>query len=343
MIRIIKKENEDVFDISVRKNNNFFANGVLVHNCCEISLRPYTFCNLCTIDVSDIDSQEELNNRAKAAAFIGTLQASYTDFHYLRDIWQKNSEEDALIGVSMTGIASGLILKDTFSITETAKCVVDENKRVANLIGINSAKRSTTLKPEGTASLVAGTSSGIHAFHAPYYIRRMRINKNEELYTYLKSILDETFIEDEFFSPTTTAVLSMPIKSPETSIFRNETEIDLLERMKKFQLEWIRSGYISGANNNNVSLTVSIKKENWDSVRDWAWNNKEFYTGISVLPYDGGSYPQLPFEDITEDVYNEMIAKLDGVHIDLRNIIEEIDTTNLQGEQACSGGGCEVK
>jgi ribonucleoside-diphosphate reductase alpha chain len=151
--------------------------------CAEINLKANQFCNLCEINASDIETQDEYNARCKAAAFIGTLQASYTDFHYLRDIWKKTTEKEALLGIGMTGIASGNVLK--LDMKEAAKVACDENERVAGLLGINKAARVTTVKPSGTTSLVLGTSSGIHAWHSEYYIRRIRLGKNESLYTYL--------------------------------------------------------------------------------------------------------------------------------------------------------------
>jgi len=152
--------------------------------CAEISLRPFQFCNLTTIHAGDVKDQADLNERAKAASFIGTLQASYTNFHYLRDIWKKTTEKEALIGVSMTGIASGSVLK--LDMKEAANIVKEENARVAAIIGTNPAARTTTVKPEGTSSLVLGTSSGIHAWHSEYYTRRIRVGKNESIYTYLQ-------------------------------------------------------------------------------------------------------------------------------------------------------------
>jgi len=150
--------------------------------CCEIALKPYQFCNLTEINFSNVESQEDLNERAKAAAFLGTLQASYTDFHYLRDIWKRTTEKEALIGVSGTGIASGEVLK--YNLKEAAEVVKTENARVAKIIGINKAARTTAIKPSGTTSLVLGTSSGIHAWHSAYFIRRMRLGKNEAIYKY---------------------------------------------------------------------------------------------------------------------------------------------------------------
>ena len=149
--------------------------------CAEINLKPNQFCNLCEVNASTIESQEDLNARVKAAAFIGTLQASYTDFHYLRDVWKKTTEKEALLGIGMTGIASGAVLN--FSLKEAAKIAVEENARLAEVIGINKAARVTCVKPSGTTSLVLGTSSGIHAWHDDFYLRRIRIGKNEALYS----------------------------------------------------------------------------------------------------------------------------------------------------------------
>ena len=166
--------------------------------CCEIALRPNQFCNLCEVNASDIDSQDDLNERVKAAAFIGTLQAGYTDFHYLRPIWQETTEKDALIGVSMTGIGSGVVLG--YDMKKAASIVKRENTRVAKLININASARCTTVKPAGTTSLTLGTSSGIHAWHNDYYIRRIRVGKNESIYNYLVNNHPE-LIEDEYFRP----------------------------------------------------------------------------------------------------------------------------------------------
>ena len=167
--------------------------------CCEIALRPYQFCNLCEVNVSDVRDQADLEARVRAAAFIGTLQAGYTDFHYLRQIWKKTTERDALIGVSMTGIGSAAVLK--MDLRTAAKVVKEENARVAQVLGIKQGARCTTVKPAGTTSLTLGTSSGIHAWHNDYYIRRIRVGKNEAIYNYL-AIHHPELIEDEYFRPT---------------------------------------------------------------------------------------------------------------------------------------------
>ena len=305
--------------------------------CCEIALRPYQFCNLCEVNASDIESQEDFNNRVKAAAFIGTLQAGYTDFHYLRDVWKRTTEKDALIGVSMTGIGSGAVLG--YNMTQAAEEVKKENARVAELIGINKSARTTTVKPAGTTSLTLGTSSGIHAWHNDYYIRRVRVGKNEAIYTYL-SIYHPELVEDEVFRPHDTAVISVPQKAPKGSILRHESPFDLLERIKKVAQEWIKPGHRTGQNTHNVSATVSIKENEWDLVGEWMWNNRKYYNGLSVLPYSDHTYQQAPFEDCDEETYNRMMKSLKDV--DLSKIVELDDNTDLSGELACSGGACTV-
>jgi ribonucleoside-triphosphate reductase len=306
--------------------------------CCEIALRPFQFCNLCEVNVSDITSQEDLNDRVAAAAFIGTLQAGYTNFHYLRPVWQRTTEKDALIGVGMTGIGSGQAQK--FNLKEAAERVKFVNETTAAAIGINKSARSTTIKPSGTSSLVLGTSSGIHAWHNDYYVRRVRVGKNESIYSYL-AIHHPELIEDEFFRPHDTAVISVPQKAPEGSILRHESALELLERVKWFSANWVKPGHRTGQNTHNISATVSIKEGEWEAVGEWMWENKKFYNGLSVLPYHGGTYIQAPFEDCDETKYNEMMKSL--TNIDLSKVVELVDNTNLTGEVACAGGACEVQ
>jgi ribonucleoside-diphosphate reductase alpha chain len=305
--------------------------------CCEIALRSYQFCNLCEVNVSNIESQEDLNERVRVGAFIGTLQAAYTDFHYLRDIWRKTTEKDALLGVGMTGIGSGAIL--AYDLKKAADLAKAENARVAEIIGVNKAARVTTVKPSGTSSLVLGTSSGIHAWHNDFYIRRIRVGKNEAIYNYL-AINHPELVEDDFFKPTIQAVISVPQKAPAGSILRTENVMDMLERTKKFNMQWVKKGHRKGANTNNVSATVSINENEWEQVGQWMWENRDTFNGLSVLPYFGGSYTQAPFEDITEEQFNEMAQHLHN--IDLSKIVEFTDDTALMDQAACAGGACEI-
>lgn len=306
--------------------------------CAEIALRPYQFCNLTEMNVSDLEDQEDLNDRARAAAFIGTLQSGYTDFHYLRTVWQDTTEKDALLGVGMTGIASGKVYE--LDLKQAAEIVKEENRRVADLIGVNRAARTTCVKPSGTTSLCLGTSSGVHPWHNDHYVRRMRVGKNEPLYRYMAKNFP-ALIEDCYFKPHIEAVMSFPQKTPEGAILRTEKVISFLNRVKKINTDWVHAGHIDGDNMHNVSCTASVKEKEWDRVGEWMWKNRESYTGVSVLPYDGGTYTQAPFEDCTEETFNEMISDLHA--IDLKKIKEEEDTINhAMDSVACAGGACEI-
>ena len=305
--------------------------------CCEIALRPFQFCNLTEVNASDITDQADLESRVSAAAFLGTLQAGYTDFHYLRDIWRKTTEKDSLLGVSMTGIAANIVEKlDIESASLQAKL---ENHRVAKIIGINPASRITCVKPAGTTSLVLGSSSGIHAWHDEYYIRRIRVGKNEAIYSYLLNNHPE-LVEDEYYNPDEQAVISIPQKAPAGAITRKESVFDLLERVKQFSIRWVNNGHVDGMNTHNVSATISIKEDEWDDVAEWMWFNRHYYNGLAVLPYDGGTYKQAPFETITKEQYNSMYSLLGS--IDLTKVVENEDNTDLASEIACAGGLCEI-
>ncbi len=331
--KIIKESNAGEPGFFLTNDKNIGTNP-----CAEISLLNCGFCNLTEVNVSDLESQEDLNLRVKAAAFIGTLQASYTNFHYLRPIWRKNAEKEALLGIGLTGIGSGVYKNYDFK--EAARITMEENERMASVLGINKARRVNCIKPSGTTSCVLGTSSGVHAWHNDYYIRRIRLNKNEAVYTYL-SIYHPELLEDDVFSPATTSIIKIPIEAPKNSILRSESPIETLERVKFFHKNWVQPGHRKGANTHNVSCTISIKEDEWEKVGQWMWKNRKYYSGISVLPYDAGTYVQAPFTDITEQEYNDIIENLKAV--DLSKVIETDDNTDLSGELACVGGACEIK
>lgn len=316
----------------------YFTNNINwgTNPCCEIALRPFQFCNLCEVNVSTIENQQDLNERASAAAFLGTLQAGFTNFHYLREQWKINTEKDALIGVGMTGIASGRL--NGLNIEETAQVVKKTNEETARKIGVNIAARTTTIKPSGTTSLVLGTSSGVHAWHNDYYIRRIRIGKDEALCQYLAEFHPE-LVEQDLLNPKQ-MIVCIPQKSPKGAITRHENTLDLLQRIAFLNENWIKKGYRNGENDNNVSATVSIKNSEWGMVGEWMWHNKSSYNGLSVLPFDNGNYQQAPFTDIDEETFLKMEAKLHIV--DLENVLEYEDETDLKAEAACAGGGCVV-
>jgi ribonucleoside-diphosphate reductase alpha chain len=331
--------------------------------CCEIGLRPYQFCNLCEVNVSDITCQEDLNDRVTAAAFFGTLQAGFTDFHYLRDVWKMTTFRDALLGIGMTGIASGEVLK--YNLEVAAAVAKKTNQLITEIIGTNEAARITCIKPSGTTSIVLGTASGIHAWHAAYYLRTMRFNKNEDLAQYLM-INHPELCEDDVLRPTDTLCVRIPVKAPEDSILRTETAIDTLERVKRFSTEWVKAGHVNGANTHNVSATISINQDRkytsinmsdgkgsqftlskegwldeWQAVGNWMWDNREDYNGLSVLPAFDHTYKQAPFEDITEEEYNTRINALRS--LDLTKVMELDDTVDFGQVAACAGGACEIQ
>lgn len=305
--------------------------------CCEIALKPYQFCNLVEINASTVRDYADFKSRAIKATCIATLQATYTDFHYLRPIWKQTTEEDALIGVGITGIASNKIRLDWLE--GVALYVNENNSFYARAMGINPASRTTTVKPSGTSSLVVGSSSGIHAYHNDFYLRRLRFKKDEAIWKYLSLAIPD-LCEDEFFDPEGTGVVSIPQMAPEGSQVRTESVYDLLGRVGAYNSKWTRTGFCEGMNSNNVSATISIKEDEWDGVGEWMWENRDGYNGISVLPYDGGSYKQAPFEDITEDQYNEMVEHINRINID--DVREDDDYTALMAEAACAGGSCEI-
>lgn len=342
--RVKRKEFDDLWELIVDSNSGepgvYFTNDPEygTNPCCEISLRANTFCNLTEIN-ADVEDQIDLNKRAEIAAFFGTLQSGFTDFHYLRTIWKKNTEKDALIGVSITGIAGGQIYP--YDKNEAAMHAVLENERVAKLIGINPAARVTTIKPSGTSSLVVGSSSGIHAWHSKKYVRNMQCRVGDDLYTFFTKFHPE-LIKIMDYDPNS-AVIGIPIEAPSTATTReNETTFDLLERVKEYNIDWVGQGHVSGPNTNNVSATISVKEGEWDEVGEWMWNNKHIYNGLSVLPHDGGSYKDAPFQEVDEETYNRKLEYIKNNKIDLTGIVEEEDYTDQKGEIACGPGGCEV-
>ena len=305
--------------------------------CCEIALRPFQFCNLTEINAGDVIDQLDLNERASVASFFGTLQAGFTNFHYLRPIWRETTEKDALVGVGMTGICNGDVYD--LDLEEAAGTAIESNYETARRIGISPAARITTVKPSGTTSCVVGTSSGIHAWHSKYYIRRMQCSKDEALYQYL-AINHPELVEDMTLIPNS-AVIEIPQKAPDTATLReDETALEMLERVKRWNMQWVKQGHIHGRNTHNVSATVSVKEDEWEGIVEWMWENRNTFNGLSVLPYDGGTYVQAPFEEITEKEFDKRYAALSEV--DLTKVVEIDDNTDLSNELACSGGSCEV-
>ena len=312
--------------------------------CGEISLRANQFCNLTEVNASDIANDEDFLDRSRAAAFIGTLQAGYTNFHYLRDCWKTTTEKEALIGVGLTGIASNKLTPELLE--AGAEEVKTANKDTAKAIGINKAARTTTVKPAGTSSLVLGCSSGCHAWHDKYYIRTLRISKSEAIYDFLKARVP-SILEDDYFKPTTDACIRIPIVAPSKGTIRTEETVEqFVERVKELNEKWVREGHRSGHNTNNVSATVSVRDEDWKFLIGWMWKNRKGYNGLSCLPFDGGTYKQTPFESCTEYEYRKRVKAirddLEANSVALDQLFENADNTDLKGEAACAGGACEI-
>jgi ribonucleoside-diphosphate reductase alpha chain len=304
--------------------------------CCEVALRPYQFCNLCEINGDTIVDQQDLNDRAAAAAFFGTLQAGFTDFHYLRPIWKKTTEQDALLGIGITGIGGGKL--EYLDLKRAAHIVKEVNEYISAEIGINPAARTTLIKPSGTTSLVLGCSSGIHAWHDEYFLRTIRFNLNEDIASYMLVNHPELCEMDQLRSDV--LCVRVPMKAPKKAIFRSESAIDLLERVKHFSEKWILPGHRDGINTHNVSATISLKLTEWFSVGEWMWKNRFIYNGLSVLPHDGGTYVQTPFETCSKEEYEKRISSLTDV--DLTKVIEIEDNTAFTQDTACAGGKCEI-
>jgi ribonucleoside-diphosphate reductase alpha chain len=302
----------------------------------EIGLRPFQFCNLCEINVSDISSEEDFLLRVKAATLLGTLQAGFTNFHYLRPVWKKTTEKDALLGIGMTGIASNHIYN--VDLTYAATLATNYNKEIAESIGINPAARVTCVKPSGTTSCVLGTSSGIHAWHNDYYIRRCEFSGNNPIVEFFKEHYPQ-LIKPLVRLPGSYAI-EIPCKAPENATTRkDETANSLLERVKYVTNRWVKPGHISGINSHNVSTTIYVRDEEWNDVGKWMWDNRDNFNGMAVLPFDGGTYKEAPFEDITKDKYDELMSQLPD-SIDWSKLIEEDDATQFVQEIACAGGVC---
>ena len=305
--------------------------------CVEIGLRANQFCNLTTINGRRVQNEQDWIAACKAASFLGTLQASYTDFHYLRPIWRRHTERDSLLGVSCTGI---LGLPSDLRLSAGAMAVRDENQRLSEMLGIRPAARTTCVKPEGTTSCVLGTESGIHAWHDHYFVRNMEFLKANSLGQYL--IQNHPEIVSESVRNSESIVVGIPIKTPEGAKTRHEERaFDQLERIRRWSEEWVQPGHLKGDNSHNVSATVSVRPDEWGVVGEWMWNNRNSYNGLAVLPFDGGVYKQAPFESITSEEYEKRRKELKPV--DFSKIVEYDDNTSRQAEIACAGPeGCEI-
>lgn len=309
-----------------------------VNPCVELSLRNCGVCNLSEVIASNCETEEDFYQACKASSFFGTLQAGLTKFPFLRQRWRDNAEKDALIGVSITGQAMCSFLLKEGVLKKGASVVNATNDEIADKIGINKAARTTVVKPSGSTSASLGCTSGVHAAHSEYFIRRIRATKLSPLGKYLINefgIQDKGFVEQCVYSDKD-IVLSVPC-TMKGAVTRHEGAIGLLKRVEQVTKDWIKSGYRSGEEQNNVSLTVSYTDEEKEALKDWMWDNRNLCRGVSILPYSG-EYPQAPFEEITKEKYEELIEKCPK--IDVSSIIYD-DASRMQ-VAACVGGSCEV-
>jgi ribonucleoside-triphosphate reductase (thioredoxin) len=312
-----------------------------VNPCFEISLKNRSFCNLSEVIAPNCLDKDDFIYACKAAAFFGTLQAGLTNFNYIHEDWKKNAQEEALLGVSITGQAMATHLMTPDIIREGAEAVKAMNKQTAKTIGINPAKRLTCTKPSGTTSCVFGTTSGIHAAHGEYVVRRIRIAKLSSLGKKLLELYPingdkYSFIQQDVYSESD-MVLQFPCHYKNAIYRKDESAVELLERMKVVYENWVLPGHIEGDETNNVSLTVSVRPEEKEEVFGWMLKNQHCYRGISVLPYDGGDYPLLPFEEMERGEWGKYVAKYPKLDFTTLGI-----KADVQGSSACSGGQCEV-
>ncbi len=305
--------------------------------CSEIILRPYQFCNLSSVIVRSSDSVDTLRNKVRLATILGTFQSTMTHFPYLRKVWQTNTEEERLLGVSMTGILDNVLLNDPDNaelpaILEGLKNVaIDTNAELADAIGINRSAAITAIKPEGTVSQLTGTASGIHPQHSQYFIRRVRSDNKDPLTDFLKS---QGFpAEPCVMKPESTTVFSFPMRVEKGAVLRED-----LNAIKHLRL-WLL--YQRHYCEHKPSVTISVNENEWPEVGAWVWNNFDEITGVSFLPMDGGTYRQAPYESINEFEYHDMVSKM-PLGIDWDKFIERTD--NVEGAQtlSCTAGGCEI-
>ncbi|MBE44882.1 MAG: ribonucleoside-triphosphate reductase [Thaumarchaeota archaeon] len=308
--------------------------------CSEIILRDRQFCNLSEVVIRVTDTIETLKSKVRIAAILGTIQSTLVNFKYVSAGWKKNCEEERLLGVSLTGIMDSPLTNgynkayDTgVLLNELRNIVISTNEEWAKKIGINQSTATTCVKPSGTVSQLTDAASGIHARHNPYYIRTIRGDKKDPL---TKMMTAEGFpVEDDYLNPTHTAIFSFPMKVEKGAIFRaDKTAIEQLELWKIYQEHWCE---------HKPSVTISIKENEWMSVGAWVYDNFDYMSGVSFLPFSEHTYKQAPYQDIEKKDYEELL-KLMPKNVDWSKLseYERTDMTTGSQELACTAGACEV-
>lgn len=317
--------------------------------CSEIILRDKQFCNLTEVVVRSTDTYEDLKRKIELATILGTIQSTLTNFNFLSEEWKKNTEEERLLGVSLTGIMDHSVLSnkqpETYSYVGTGESKevlpiwLDEfrdharktNAIWAEKLDIQPSASITCVKPSGTVSQLVDSASGIHTRHSPYYIRRIRMDKKDPIYTFLKEI--GVSVEDDSFRPDSTAIFSFPQRAPEGAVCRsNISAIQHLELWLLYQRHWCE---------HKPSITISVRDDEWAEVGAWVWKHFDEISGISFLPYSDHSYTQAPYEEINEEQYKSLLA-ITPQHVDWSKFIEEDDFTEGAQTLACSAGNCEI-
>jgi len=308
-----------------------------VNPCSEIVLRPYEFCNLSEVIVRSDDTMETLARKVELATIIGTLQSTLTHFPYLRKIWKKNTEEERLLGVSLTGIYDCKMMSNPKDktlperLSRLRELAVETNKDLAEKLGIPHSAAITCVKPSGTVSQLTDSASGIHPRHDKFYFRRVRSDNKDPLTTHLKMIGIPN--EPDIMKPDHTTVFTFPMAAPKGATLRSEvTALDHLQLWLLYQRHWCE---------HKPSVTISISEDEWLDVASWVYKHFDEVSGISFLPYDGGTYQQAPYEGVTKAQYEDLLAKMPK-SIEWSHLVEKEDTTTGVQNLACTAGGCDI-
>ena len=305
--------------------------------CSEIILRPYQFCNLTEVVVRETDDLDNLKRKVRLATILGTIQSTFTKMPYLRNIWKKNTEEERLLGVSLTGIMDNRLLSKTIDsprwLNEMKQTAIDTNAEFANKFGIEASAAITCVKPSGTVSQLVDSASGIHARHSEYYIRTVRGDNKDPLTQFMKDAGIPA--EPCVMKPDATTVFSFPMKSPHGATTRDDmTALEQLELWKNYALAWCE---------HKPSVTITVRDAEWMEVGAWVYKNFDICSGISFLPHSDHTYAQAPYQDITKEEYEELSAKMPKtIDWSALSLYEKEDTTSGSQTLACSAGACEL-
>lgn len=306
--------------------------------CSEIQLRPYQFCNLSEVVVRPEDTLEDLERKTRLAALIGTWQATFTNFKGIRKVWKNNTEEEALLGVSMTGVFGNTLTNGVDAgledrLEQLREVAVEVNRVEAERIGINQSTAITCVKPSGTVSQLTGVSSGLHTWHNDHYIRTVRGSNDDPLTNFLKDVGIPA--EPDVMNPDKTTVFSFPQKAPEGAVTRKDlTAVQHLEMWLTYQRHWCE---------HKPSVTISVREDEWLEVGAWVYEHFDEMSGVSFLPYSEHTYQQAPYQDVDEETYKEALEAMPKeIRWEDLSFYEFDDNTTGSQELACSSGACEI-